>query len=126
MNLICRRVVTAVLAGTMTVGIADACTRGLFVGENGSVITLRSMDWKNDIGTNLWVFQRGMERRGAADPDSITSTSEFGSVFASAFDVGTADGMNEAGLVANLLYLSDSVCPEAPPAEGSKPMSIAA
>jgi len=104
--------------------VAEACTRGVFMSESGTVITLRSMDWKNDIGTNLWVFPRGMERDGAAGPDSITWTSKYGSVTASAFDVGTADGMNEAGLVANMLYLSVSVYPEAPPTPESKPMSI--
>jgi choloylglycine hydrolase len=67
-----------------------------------------------------------MERHGAAGPDALTWTSRYGSVIATAFDVGTADGMNEAGLVANLLYLSESVYPDAPPAEGSKPLSIAA
>lgn len=116
----------ALAAGALAAATAQACTRGVFVGENGVVITLRSMDWKNDIGTNLWVFPRGMERHGAAGPDSITWTSRYGSVTASAFDVGTADGMNEAGLVANLLYLTESVYPDAPPAPGSKPMSIAA
>ena len=121
-NLLLGGGLAALAAGT----VAEACTRGVFVGENGTVVTLRSMDWKNDIGTNLWLFPRGMERDGAAGPDSITWTSQYGSVVASAFDVGSADGMNEAGLVANLLYLSESVYPDAPPAEGSQPMSIGA
>lgn len=114
----------ASLAATATAGIA--CTRGLFVADSGTVITLRSMDWKNDIGSNLWVFPRGMQRDGAAGPDAFTWTSRYGSVIASAFDAGTADGMNEAGLVANLLYLTESVYPDAPPALGSRPISIAA
>jgi choloylglycine hydrolase len=38
----------------------------------------------------------------------MTWTSRYGSVVAAGFDAGTADGMNEKGLVANLLYLTES------------------
>lgn len=113
-----------VMAGALVAGAAEACTRGVFIGKNDTVITLRSMDWHNDIGSNIWVMPRGMKRTGAAGPDSITWTSKYGSVIASAFDAATADGMNERGLVANLLYLSESVYPKSPPNADSKPMSI--
>jgi len=33
---------------------------------------------------------------------------QYGSLIASGYDVGTADGMNERGLVANVLYLAES------------------
>ncbi len=113
-----------VMAGALVAGAAEACTRGVLIGKNDTVITLRSMDWHNDIGSNIWVMPRGMKRTGAAGPDSITWTSKYGSVIASAFDAATADGMNERGLVANLLYLSESVYPKSPPNADSKPMSI--
>lgn len=112
------------VAGMLMMASAEACTRGVFIGENDTVITLRSMDWMNDIGSNLWVMPRGMDRDGAAGPDSIRWTSKYGSVIATAFDAATADGMNERGLVANLLYLSESTYPETPPQADSKPMSI--
>ena len=67
--------------------------------EAGSVMTLRSMDWKNEIKSNISVLPRGMARDGAAGPDSQTWTSRYGSVASTAFDIVTADGMNEAGLV---------------------------
>jgi choloylglycine hydrolase len=114
------------LTAALLAGSAEACTRGVYLGEQETVITLRSMDWMSDIGSNLWVMPRGMARDGAAGPDSIAWTSRYGSVVVTAFDAATADGMNEAGLVANLLYLSESVYPAAPPAPGSQPMSIAA
>jgi penicillin V acylase-like amidase (Ntn superfamily) len=38
-------------------------------------------------------------------------TSKYGSVVSSAFEAATADGMNEKGLVANLLYLAESKYP---------------
>ena len=40
-------------------------------------------------------------------------TSKYGSVVASVYEGGTADGMNEKGLVANLLYLAESEYPAA-------------
>ena len=91
---------------------AEACTRFVYLGANGEVITARSMDWKLDIGTNLWVFPRGMKRSGEAGPNSIEWTSKYGSVIASGYDISTTDGMNEAGLVANVLWLVESSYPD--------------
>lgn len=115
---------TVLVGSTLMMAAAEACTRGVLIGENDTVITLRSMDWMGDIGSNLWVMPRGMDRDGAAGPDSISWTSKYGSVIVTAFDAATADGMNERGLVANLLYLSESTYPETPPVADSKPMSI--
>ena len=66
------------------------------------------MDWSEDMASNLWAFPRGIKREGAAGPKSLTWVSKYGSVVVSSYEAGTADGMNEAGLVANLLYLADS------------------
>ncbi|MBN9017202.1 MAG: linear amide C-N hydrolase [Rhizobiales bacterium] len=87
---------------------ADACTRAVYLGSDDVVITGRSMDWAEDMHTNLWVFPKGIERDGAAGANTPKWTSKYGSLIASGYDVGTADGMNEAGLVANLLYLAES------------------
>ena len=35
---------------------AEACTRAVYLGQDDTVITGRSMDWVEDIKTNLWVF----------------------------------------------------------------------
>jgi choloylglycine hydrolase len=126
MTSIGRTTAALLLVAGFAAGPADACTRGVYLGTGDTVITLRSMDWMGPIGSNLWVLPRGMARDGAAGPDSLAWTSRYGSVVVTAFDAATADGMNEAGLVANLLYLSESVYPDAPPAPGSKPMSISA
>ena len=91
--------------------MAQACTRVVYLGAGGDVITARSMDWKVDVGTNLWVFPRGMARSGEAGPNSIKWTSKYGSVVASGYDISTTDGMNEAGLSANLLWLVESGYP---------------
>ena len=88
--------------------ITDACTRALYFGKEGMVVTGRSMDWSEEMQTNLWIFPRGMKRNGGMGETSLNWTSKFGSVVASVYEGATADGMNEQGLVANLLYLSES------------------
>ena len=87
---------------------ARSCTRVLYSGTDNTVLTGRSMDWSQDMGTNLWLFPQGIERNGSAGPDSIRWTSKFGSVIASIYEAATVDGINEKGLVANVLYLVES------------------
>src|ERR1700744_1968972 len=94
------------------VPLVPACTRVVYQGPNDDIITARSMDWKVDIGTNLWIFPRGMQRTGEAGPHSLQWTSKYGSVIASGYDISTTDGMNEKGLVANLLWLAESEYPK--------------
>ncbi|THE62794.1 linear amide C-N hydrolase [Salinadaptatus halalkaliphilus] len=88
------------------------CTRLVYLGTGERVLTARSMDWKRDIGTNVWTLPRGLERSGEVGPASMAWTADYGSVVATAYDVATTDGMNEAGLVANLLWLPESEYPD--------------
>ncbi len=104
---------------------SQACTRAVYFGKDGQTVTGRTMDWRSDLGTNLWVFPRGMARTSnTAKP--FTWTSKHGSVIASIYEGGTADGMNEAGLVANLLYLAESQYPAGGATDARPTMSIAA
>lgn len=103
---------------------ADACSRAVYLGPENTVITVRSMDWVTDLGTNLWAFPRGVKRNGAAGPNSVEWTSRYGSVVCSAFEAATADGMNEKGLVANLLYLAESEYQAAPKNASQRAMCI--
>jgi len=75
------------------------------------VVTGRTMDWMVPVHTNLWAFPAGLKREGAAGTNSLTWTSKYGSVISAAYDAATADGMNEKGLVANILYLSSAGYP---------------
>lgn len=111
-------------AMTALSGAALACTRTLYVGADNTVITGRNMDWKEDMASNLWVFPAGLKRDGAAGPKSIAWTSKYGSVVVSGYEVGSTDGLNERGLVANLLYLAESEYPKS--VEGRPYLSIAA
>lgn len=87
---------------------AQSCTRVVYLGPNDMVITGRTMDWKEDLRSNLFVFPRGMQRAGADTGNAVRWTSKYGSVITAGYDIGTSDGMNEKGLVANLLYLTES------------------
>ena len=93
-------------------GKLAACTRFVYQGPNGTILTARSMDWQDDIMSNLWVFPRGMERDGAAGANSLKWKSKYGSIIASAYDISSTEGMNEKGLVANLLWLAESKYPK--------------
>lgn len=90
-----------------------ACSRAVYFGLEGQTVTGRSMDWVEDMQTNLWIFPRGIERDGGMGEKGFKWTSKYGSVIASVYEAGTADGMNEKGLVANLLYLAESEYPGA-------------
>ena len=96
----------------LTNPIVEACTRVVYQGLNETVLTARSMDWKEDMKTNLWIFTRGMQRNGAVGAKSLKWKSKYGSVIASAYDNSTTDGINEMGLSANILWLAESEYPK--------------
>jgi len=102
----------------------DACTRVVYHGLNGTVLTARSMDWKEDIPANLWVFPRGIERNGEVGKTSIKWKSKYGSVITSSWDIASSDGMNEKGLVGNLLWLAESAYPEFVKDKGEAGLSV--
>jgi penicillin V acylase-like amidase (Ntn superfamily) len=99
------------LTSILAVNQADACSRIVYVGPDHTVLTGRTMDWMISTKTNLWVFPRGIQRDGAVAVKPLTWTSRYGSVISGAYDSATADGMNEKGLVANLLYLGEAQYP---------------
>lgn len=102
--------VFALMAGSSPQN-ASACTRAVYFGKENQIVTGRTMDWMEDMHTNLWIFPRGMKRDGGLGKGSLEWTSKHGSVIASVYEGGTADGMNEKGLVANMQYLGESVYP---------------
>jgi penicillin V acylase-like amidase (Ntn superfamily) len=85
------------------------CSRILWLGKNDKpVIVGRNMDWFEDMGSNLWVLPRGIEHNGLTPVNPLRWTSKYGSVILTAYDIGSVDGINEAGLGANLLFLAES------------------
>ena len=87
---------------------SEACTRVVY--HCGTMIaTARTMDWKEDPQTNLYIFPRGIERKGGISDDCMTWISKYGSLVAAGYDIGVCDGINEKGLVANMLFLPESI-----------------
>lgn len=87
---------------------SQSCTRVVY--ECGDMVaTGRTMDWKEDPQTNIYVFPRGERRSGGLADNAMRWISKYGSVVAAGYDIGVCDGMNEEGLVANMLFLPESV-----------------
>lgn len=102
------------------------CTRVTYLGPEDTVITARSLDWPTPMATNIWIYPRGLKRHGAAGPDSLEWTAKYGSATSSGYEAATVDGINERGLVANILYLAESDYGSPPPGSDQKRISIAA
>lgn len=104
---------------------SQACTRILYETGAKSYMVGRTMDWMVDPKTDLWAFPKGMARDGGVGKGAIKWTAKHGSVVSSFYDLATVDGMNDAGLVANVLYLVESDYGD--PAASKKPkLSIGA
>lgn len=84
----------------------ESCSRLTYTSPDNIVVIGRSMDWMEDIKTDLWAFPAGMARSGGNESNSAKWTSKYGSVIASGYNLGSTDGMNTQGLDANLLYLA--------------------
>jgi penicillin V acylase-like amidase (Ntn superfamily) len=89
------------------------CTRFLWNTNELAVLAGRTMDWPESTQPRLTVFPRGRERRGGilggqslGDSNPLNWTSRYGSVVVTLYGIGTADGVNEAGLAAHTLYLT--------------------
>jgi choloylglycine hydrolase len=66
------------------------------------------MDWAEETGTDLWAFPAGLKRDGGVGTGSIEWTSKYGSVISGFYNIGSVDGLNDAGLAGNVLYLAES------------------
>jgi choloylglycine hydrolase len=93
--------------------IGQACSRVLWNDNKLAVVVGRSMDWPESTQPLLTVLPRGMKRHGgragSAVVDSVNParwTSRYGSIVTTTYGIGSADGFNERGLGAHLLYLN--------------------
>ncbi|WP_116131804.1 linear amide C-N hydrolase [Tropicimonas sp. IMCC34043] len=84
------------------------CSRIQWKADGQPVIVGRNMDWTARMGTKLMAMPRGIERDGLTDVNPLQWTSKYGSVVSAVWDCATADGLNDAGLNVNLLYLAES------------------
>ena len=122
-----RRAVASLLCASLFApAVADACTRAVYFGKEGQTVTGRTMDWfVSDMDTNMWLYPRGLERTSSTRTP-LNWKSKYGSVVVTIYEGAAADGMNEKGLVANLLYLAESKYPAEDAADKRPTLSIAA
>ncbi|PPD44605.1 MAG: choloylglycine hydrolase [Methylocystis sp.] len=100
-------------ASLLAPAVSEACSRAVYFGKDGQVVTGRTMDWfVSDMDTNLWLYPRGLDR-SSNTRRPVTWKSRYGSVVTTIYEGAAADGMNEKGLVANVLYLPDTKYPVA-------------
>ena len=92
---------------------ADACTRILWNDNKLAVLAGRTMDWPESTEPILTALPPGMSRDGGrVGPTVIVAdnpakwTSKYASLVTTIYGVGTADGLNERGLGAHMLYLT--------------------
>lgn len=87
----------------------QACTRIFWNNNTQAKVFARTMDlYISDMPT-LVVSPRGLNRSGQAGQNSIRWKAKYGSVVVTAFHSdAVTDGMNERGLAAHLLYLSET------------------
>lgn len=85
-----------------------ACSRILWTDSGQAVLVGRTMDWRANTQSNLWIFPRGIARQGFSQTNSLNWVSKYGSVIASVYDIATIDGMNEKGLSGHLLWLTEA------------------
>ena len=102
-----------IVALAVPVQPAFACTR-IFYNKNQQYLVVgRTMDWPESTLATLTVFPRGASRDGGLlgaqriiSDNPKTWTSKYGSIVTTVYGLGSADGLNEAGLGMHLLYLN--------------------
>ena len=107
-----RSFLTAFIVAVAIVAVSytdvPACSRILWCPEGQPVLVGRNMDWTERMGTVLYTMPKGIARQGMTKTNPMKWTSKYGSVIAAVWDSASTDGMNEAGLSANLLYLAET------------------
>ncbi len=102
-----RRAVAAFSAGLLAVSPALACTDVRLIAGDGSSMSVRTMEFAQDLGSALTIMPRG---QNAVSPgpkvNGLKWTSKYGYVGMTAFGMPLiTDGMNEKGLGFGALYL---------------------
>jgi penicillin V acylase-like amidase (Ntn superfamily) len=89
------------------------CTRVLWNTNDRGVYVGRTMDWPESTEPEIVVFPRGLARDGGMlgplrliDDNPLTWTSTHASVVVTVYGLGAADGFNERGVGAHLLFFN--------------------
>ncbi|MBB3268232.1 penicillin V acylase-like amidase (Ntn superfamily), partial [Azospirillum sp. OGB3] len=111
-NKVARFAASGLIAAFFVATVADgasACSRILSNTNGKANVVARTMDLYRSDAAKMVVYPRGLERvSNTGDGKSFNWASKLESVAITSFGSATSDGMNEKGLVANLLYLGDT------------------
>lgn len=90
------------------------CTVATWKNNGIAVVSARNMDWHESMHAKLYTMPAGAERNGLGDNTlGLNWTSKYGSVVSVCYDSAPADGINEKGLSAHMLWLAESEYPQA-------------
>jgi choloylglycine hydrolase len=107
-NWLSRRQALAAIAGAGAVAAlpsrAVACSR-IFWNDNPVKLVGRTLDWSRNFDEAMWALPAGMERVGRTPDNPAKWTSRYASLIIAGLDICTEEGINEKGLVVNLLFL---------------------
>ena len=78
--------------------VSFACSRVVFLGDDGTVLAGRTLDWRTPIPTNIYVYPAGVAKQSMPSGPRLQWVSKYGSVLAVGYDGGVTEGMNEKGL----------------------------
>jgi penicillin V acylase-like amidase (Ntn superfamily) len=116
-----RKTIKRAIFGTLaaiTIGLplsqdANACSRILWNDNKLAVVVGRTMDWPESTEPVITVFPRGIKRHGGLlgseeiiKDNPLTWISKYGSLVTTIYGLGAADGFNERGLAAHMLFLN--------------------
>jgi len=85
------------------------CTVAVWKNNDIANVAGRTLDWHEDMHSNLWVLPAGQERIGLVnDANSLNWQSKYASIATSGYDIATCDGVNEKSLGMHMLWLAES------------------
>ena len=61
---------------------ALACSRVVYLGDNGIVLAGRTLDWRTPIPTNVYVYPKGIAKESMPSGPRLEWVSKYGSVLA--------------------------------------------
>lgn len=99
----------AALMCMTSAAVAFACSRVVYLGDDGTVLIGRTLDWRTPIPTNLYVYPAGVAKESMPEGNRLKWVSKYGSVLAVGYDGGVTEGMNECGLEMSGLFCKTAV-----------------
>ena len=104
---------------------AFACSRVVYLGDNGIVLAGRTLDWRTPIPTNVYVYPKGIAKESMPSGPRLEWVSKYGSVLAVGYDGGVTEGMNEKGLAMGGLFCKTSSYKTADGSDSTPVVSLA-